>query len=84
MDTLTIIIDFTSLSIQLIGTWIMFKNSPDNKPEGVVFLKGWGDIDYDEPKRKNKKFKNGFLILGIGFILAFISLLLKTFVSHSI
>ena len=72
------ILDFIALSIQLIGIWIMFKNSPDNKPDGVIYLKKWGETDLKEPKTKNLRLKEGFLILGIGFIIAFISLILKT------
>jgi hypothetical protein len=77
MKTATNILDFIALIIQLLGTYIMFKNSPDNKPEGVVYLRQFGEVDFKKPKKKNLWLNNGFFILGLGFAVALISLILK-------
>jgi hypothetical protein len=70
------ILDFAALIVQVTGSFIMFNNSPINKSDGLLA----DDFD-DTPiiTRKNKRLRNGFLILAIGFLLAFISLILKTF-----
>ena len=78
MTILVTILDFTALIVQLIGSGIMYKNSPENKSDGF-FIYSSGP-DYKTPKKKNEKFKWGFFVLGLGFFLALISLLLKTFI----
>ena len=78
MSILIKILDLAALIVQLVGSWIMFKNSPENKPNGVFV--GSENPDYKQSIKKNLKLKRGFLILGVEFFLALISLLLKTLV----
>lgn len=73
MKLLTIVLDFVSVFIQLIGTGIMFFNSPINE----LGKTSYGGKD-KEVSRKNKFLKMGFLILAIGFIIQIIDMILKT------
>jgi hypothetical protein len=77
MTKITNFLDLFALIIQLSGSILMFYNSPDNFPD-ASFSYG-RNPDYETPKRKNKLVKRGFGILGIGFLVAIVSLILKDF-----
>ena len=74
MNTFTTLLDFISLAIQIVGSWIMYKNSPDNIPSGLIFAK----VDTLQPQFKNMMVKRGFFLLGVGFVLTFLSMMLKS------
>jgi hypothetical protein len=59
----------------------MFNNSPDNQPKGAVIF---NEIDVNTPQRRNQSLKRGFLVLSFGFLLAFISLALRTITQNGI
>ncbi|WP_377184716.1 hypothetical protein [Mucilaginibacter ximonensis] len=79
MDIIIKIADALALILQFVGTLFMYLNSPVNKPEGVVYLKNFGETSFAVPKRRNKMLRVGFLTLAIGCGVALISLILKDF-----
>lgn len=69
-------IDLIALIIQIIATIQMFFNSPINKPNATF---SFPSVDFETPKRRNKRLRLGFLFLCIGFILQMISLIIKNY-----
>jgi len=69
-------LDILALLVQLVGAFIMYKNSPNNTETNASFFD-----DYDQVKpieeKKNENLKRGFLLLVIGILIALISTILK-------
>jgi len=74
MDTLTII-DLGSLIFQIIGSGILYYNSPINEPKGTFIYNG--DPDYEKIKKKNLRNKLGFKLLTLGLLIQFVNTLYK-------
>lgn len=74
MDFITII-DLSSLMFQIIGSWILFYNSPINEPNGTLIYNS--DPDYNKLNKKNKRTKLGFMLLTIGLLIQFVNTLYK-------
>jgi len=72
---LTNLLDFAALVIQVIGTVIMFLNSPKNEPKGTFI--GTSNPDYETPKKREHRTKRGFFLLAVGFSIQLLSLVIK-------
>ena len=72
-----ILIDIAALIIQIIGTLVMYFNTPNNRVPIYMF-------DETIPEKKNRNLRIGLIILCCGFILQLISLVLKTYGNFSL
>lgn len=70
------ILDILSIIIQIAGSIILYIYSPINKPDGAFISAS--NPSYDKPKKRNKRSRNGFLLLFIGIT---IQLIIKVFIS---
>lgn len=69
------LMDLLALIIQIWGTTIMFLNAAKNKPNGSFIIAD--NPDYVTPNKRERRLRWGFLLLGIGFLIQFISLIMK-------
>lgn len=72
----TNIIDLISLLFQVIGSGILFFNSPINEPKGMIV--NIENPDYNKLEKRNKKSKLGFSLITIGLLIHFFHLLVKS------
>jgi len=69
-------IDVLALLIQLAGAVLMYLNSPNNTETNASFFDDYDDVKPVEDQ-KNKRLKNGFLLLVIGILISLVSIIIK-------
>jgi hypothetical protein len=71
------LLDLLAVLIQIIGTYILVKGSPENTFKGAVIYSN--NEDFKKIEKQNKKMKNGFKILLFGLAIQGISVGIKFF-----
>lgn len=68
------LMEISSILFQLVGSIILFLNSPINEPTGSFIYSE--NPNYDKPKKKNISLKWGFGVMLVGFCIQLLTLVI--------